>query len=286
MLCCASVASAQDSPPRVGVVTALAVNATRAEANELADAMGAALAEELVVDVLAGTEAARRLPPQGLPDECVAQPDCIADVAQRLAADQLLLLVVVRVGDELQVDATWVDVESGKSASRSAIMLAPGDDPRAVFAERATQLLPGVTERADAPAPPGPSTTLNFNAAPKVTVIQEPRRITTGAWIAGGVAGVALVGGTVFGLSAMGKRGEAEDACPDGCAPGDPDYGLLDEVEDRALAADLLFGVAVGAGITAAVLYLTSGGERTVTEPAVGVTATGETVGLTLGGRF
>jgi hypothetical protein len=287
-LLCTGVARAQEAPPRVGVVTALAVNASRAEADALADAMGAALADELIVDVIAGTQAARRLPPQGLPDDCVAQPDCIADVATRLAADQLLLLVVVRVGDELQVDTTWVEVSTGRSASRPAIMLGSGDEPARVFAARATQLLPGVRERPDGPPPPGASTTVHFNAAPEVTVIEVPRHMTTGTWIAGGVAGAALIGGTVFGLSAWSKRGEAEDACQptNGCAPGHPDYALLDQVEDTALVADLLFGVAIGAGITAAVLYLTSDGERTVTTPAVGVGATGDTVGITVGGRF
>lgn len=283
----AGAAHAQDeAPPRVGVVTALAVNVSADEAAAVADAMGAALADELVVDVIAGSDAARRLPPAGLPDECVAQPDCIADVAARLAADQLLLLVVVRVGDAIQVDTTWVEVATGRSASRTAVALGPDDEPRAVFAARATQLLPGVRERADAPAPGPGSTTLNFNAAPTVTVIDEPRRITTGVWIAGGVAGAALVGGTVFGFSAWSKHREAEKACPDGCAPGDPGRSQLDDVDDTALVADLFFGVAVGAGVTAAVLYLTSGGERSVSSPAVSVGAGNGSFGVAVGGRF
>lgn len=65
-------------------------------------------------------------------------------------------------------------------------------------------------------------------------------------WVMTAVAGVALVTGTVFGFLALSRQSDFDVT---------PTTTLADEGEAFALAADLSFGVAVAAGITAIVLY-------------------------------
>jgi tetratricopeptide (TPR) repeat protein len=65
-------------------------------------------------------------------------------------------------------------------------------------------------------------------------------------WVMTTVAGVALVTGTVFGFLALSRQSDFDVT---------PTRSLADEGEAFALAADLSFGVAVAAGITAIVLY-------------------------------
>lgn len=65
-------------------------------------------------------------------------------------------------------------------------------------------------------------------------------------WVMTAVAGVALVTGTVFGFLALSRQSDFDVM---------PSRTLADEGEAFALAADLSFGVAVAAGITAIVLY-------------------------------
>jgi hypothetical protein len=67
-------------------------------------------------------------------------------------------------------------------------------------------------------------------------------------WVTTAIAGVALVTGTVFGFLALSRQSDFDVM---------PSHALADEGGAFALAADLAFGVAVAAGITAIVLYAT-----------------------------
>ena len=67
-------------------------------------------------------------------------------------------------------------------------------------------------------------------------------------WVTTAIAGVALVTGTVFGFVALSRQSDFDVT---------PTASLADEGEGFALAADLSFGVAIAAGITAIVLYAT-----------------------------
>lgn len=97
----------------------------------------------------------------------------------------------------------------------------PMDDTEAAAEE-------GATEAAEeAPASSGPS---------------------AATWVMTAVAGVALVTGTVFGFLALSRQSDFDVM---------PSHTLADEGGAFALAADLAFGVAVAAGITAIVLYAT-----------------------------
>jgi len=74
-------------------------------------------------------------------------------------------------------------------------------------------------------------------------------------WIAAGGAAALALSGLVVGLNAQSKYDELKDHCgATGCSESD-----VDSVRTRALVADVLFGVAAGAAITAGVLYFLEG---------------------------
>jgi len=84
------------------------------------------------------------------------------------------------------------------------------------------------------------------------------RRGTPAVWAATAVAGVTLVTGVGLGVAALKKQSEYDDV---------PTKALKDKGERLALFADVNFGIAAVAGVTALVLYLTSG-EPVETEAA------------------
>ena len=112
------------------------------------------------------------------------------------------------------------------------------------------------------PPPQGPS------AAPvAATPVEElpparPGRLTTRRMIAIGAAGAsvaALGAGFVLGLQARSRRSDAYALCPDpatACADADRANALARTSHARALDADISFGAAAAAAITASVLWL------------------------------
>src|SRR5262245_51962671 len=118
MLALPSIASA--NRVKVGVVPGIAVNLDAARVDALSQDLAEALSTELDVDAIGGLEVRRRLPITGLPPDCVANQACIADVAKRLDAQQLLFVVMVDTGSNgaIQVDSTWVDPAAHKSSAR------------------------------------------------------------------------------------------------------------------------------------------------------------------------
>jgi hypothetical protein len=87
----------------------------------------------------------------------------------------------------------------------------------------------------------------------------------TGVWIATGVAGGALVAGTVLGFLALSEQSDFDAA---------PSEEAADDGQRFALFADVSFGLALGAGITAIVLHFTS------TEASEDDTGSGESVAV------
>ena len=237
-------ATAQPAPvaarARVAVVIDLSANLSVARASELGSALADALQRELDVETLGGDDVERRLPPGGVPEGCIADRACIADLGARLDASELLLLSVVELDGDVRIDATWIAVATGLAVARPRIDL--DDDTRAgeVFAAAAPRLLPDAPRRATEhgggpPTTPGPR-----------------RHLTAGSAVAGGVAVAALAGGVGFGLSARASYDRCERD-PDGC-----DGAARDGIGTRALVADLLVAGAVVGAATAAILYLRS----------------------------
>src|SRR5690606_17399140 len=122
---------------------------------------------------------------------------CLVRAARAAGVDQLVMLVIVNVGEELKVEPTWIDAATGQTAQRGAIDVAiAGDDMDAVFGGAAGTLLPDASPRA---APPRPDTqpapidlATNLPAEPA-----EPRgrHMTTASWTLLGAGGALLVGG-------------------------------------------------------------------------------------------
>ncbi|MCA9620329.1 MAG: PEGA domain-containing protein [Myxococcales bacterium] len=76
------------------------------------------------------------------------------------------------------------------------------------------------------------------------------------AYVTLGIAGAGAILGTIFGIQALGKKGDFDD---------NPTVENADDAERAALIADMSFGVALTFGITGAVL-LFSGGDDTPEE--------------------
>jgi len=260
---------------RVGVVVAVHVNMSDEDAQALGDQIGEGLRDALVIDVVAGAQAARRLPPKGVGELCVARPECVKDTAQRLDADQLLFLTVVRLGKRVQVEPTWTDASGAQSASRDTIVLDAGASARETFAGAAGRLLPDIAVRSktapvEEPTPPATSekpATLATSTTSDLVVTTPPpeprRRIHLGTWIAGGVALGALAGGVAFGLAARSAKNELED---EGC--GDTkrcDDSRVDSLEKKMLWADVFYATSAVAAGAAVLIQLKWGGRG---EPA------------------
>jgi hypothetical protein len=265
-------AAADDAPTRVAVVPGIAVNLDSARVDALGQELAQALSSELVVDAIGGLEVRRLLPAEGLPPDCVTTPACTADVAKRTGASQLLFVVMVDSGARgtIQVDTTWVDTTSGKSASRPAIDLTSTADAKATFAAAAMQLLPDARVRAKSPPGGGGGIGLTTKMTEGV-----PRHLTTPAKITAAVGVVGLGAGIAFGVSTRSKYHRCEDNVV-ACTQSD-----RDEIRTFGLVADVGFVVAAGGAIATLVLYMTS-----AEQPRIVVSPTPDGAGVSAIGRF
>jgi tetratricopeptide (TPR) repeat protein len=114
-------------------------------------------------------------------------------------------------------------------------------------------------------------------AAP--AAVPGPRVYT---WVAAGIAGAALVGGTVLGLLALSSRDDANGLAHGERAAYDD---ARSSAESLALFSDVAFGVAAAAGVTAVVLFVIEPGWGE-SEVAIAPTALAGGSGLSLTGAF
>ena len=247
---------------KVAVVPGIAVNLDAARVDALSQDLANALQAELDIDAIGGVEVRRKLPEAGLAPDCVANQTCIADVARRLEATQLLFVVMIDTGTggAIQVDSTWVDAATQggaryKSASRPAIDIAAIAEAKARFADAAQQLLP------DAPVRPKPTGLGRFSEP-------VPRHFTLPTYVTAGATAVGLGLGVGFGLSARSKYKDCEDMAPLGA---ECSRDRKDSIRHTALIADIGWVVALGGTIATAVLYATSAeAPHVIVEPAPG----------------
>jgi hypothetical protein len=249
---------------KVAVVPGIAVNLDAARVDALSQDLAAALSAELEVEAIGGLEVRRRLPAEGLPADCVANQVCIADVAKRLEAQQLLFVVMVDTGSggAIQVDSTWVDPARKVSTPRPAIDIVTIADAKSRFVSAARQLLPDAPVR---PKPRGGNLGRMSAAIPRHLAL--PSYVTAGATVVGVGVGVSL------GIVTRGKYKDCEALTSAGasCASS-----RKDSIRRTALVADAGWVIALGGAITTAVLYATSGeASHVIVEP----TPEGITVG-------
>lgn len=258
---------------RVAVVPGLAVNLDAARVDALSQELADALELELEIDAVGGLEVRRQLPPDGIPADCIATPACVADVAKRVGASQLLFVVMVDTGSggAIQVDTTWVEPGTGKSVSRPAIDLASLTDAHARFVAAATQLLP------DAPVRPKPKLGGGPNGPIGTMTPAIPRHFTTPAKITAGISAVGFGVGIAMGLRARSKYRDC-DAAPFECSEGE-----RDAIRTTSLVADTGFVVGIGCAIATTILFVTSAKDsHLVVAPA----AEGTGGAVTFLGRF
>jgi len=249
---------------KVAIVPGTAVNLEITRVDALSQDLADALRTELEVDTIAGLEVRRRLPDAGLPADCVVNQACIADVARRLQAQQLLFVVMIDTGTSgaIQVDTTWVDSVNHTSAARPAIQVPSTGDARSRFAAAATQLLPDAEVRAK-------PTGLGRVSAP------IGRHFELASYLTAGGTAVGLGLGIGFGVRARSRYNECESRAPAGqCSSSE-----RDSIRKSALIADLGWAVAIGGMIATGILYATSSeAPHFVVEPTpsgVAVTAVG-----------
>jgi len=272
--------SASADVPRIAIVVATRVNVTEVQADALASRLAEALRAQLEIDVIAGAQVRRRLPPAGVADDCVARQDCLRDVATRLDGDELLFLFLARIGPRVQIDVTWADPDIGSVASRAALVVdenaATGNsDATSVFAGASSRLLPHASPRQRRSEPRAPLIVSSR------TEEERGRRITAPAVVAGAAAAVALATGVGFAVAAREDyKSLEEDDCHRENCPGA--NGRIDQMERRALVADILFATAGVAAATGLIFYLSSGED----EPNIQVGAGAEGAVVSFGGTF
>jgi hypothetical protein len=254
-------AALADKGPRVGVVVSVQVNIKKEEAQQISQALGRALRARLVVDVMAGPEAFRRLPADGVSESCVADEGCIKDTAQRLGADELLFLVAVRMGNRIQVDSTWVDPANGRSASRPKVVMVKLDEAEARFSDAASLILPDASVRAtqqngDEGGGEGPQ-------ARAFLIRTTPRHMTAPVWIGLGTTAAMGAAWLPFFLVSRHDYNELQDTCvPKGDCKTNAAYSdIKDKISRNSTTADILGFGAIGVGIVTGILWWNSGGD-------------------------
>ncbi|HEX5657330.1 MAG TPA: hypothetical protein VFX59_09045, partial [Polyangiales bacterium] len=80
------------------------------------------------------------------------------------------------------------------------------------------------------------------------------RRAGPAVWTAVAIAGATAIIGTGLGVGALKTKSDYDDS---------PTQAKIDKGEKLALFADVNFGIAIVAGVTGLVLYLTSGKDET-----------------------
>lgn len=276
--------AAAEKVRRVGIVVTTKVNVSDAQVSQVSTTLGEIVQARFDVDVIAGADAVRRLPPQGVSTRCVADVECRLELGRRLDAEELLLLVMVGAGDGVQIDPTWVDVASGRVNSRPAIELDAEDDMRAVLERAAPALLPHLRERSGEPRPEPREREVVVLTPGGQADMGSQRRFTPATWVATGVGAGALIGATVFSLS---SRRKFDTLDGDGCRRMPCSKGDIDSLRRDAILADVFFGTAIVAAGAVVVLWVTSESDAPAApskQLSVGPGPGG--VGLSLGGTF
>ncbi|MBI4703016.1 MAG: PEGA domain-containing protein, partial [Deltaproteobacteria bacterium] len=219
-------------------------------------------------------------PGEKLQDEVKTAIGRIKELEKELAPAPAVVALAVKPPDAPKLA---IQVDGKPHAGGMQIELPAGEHQIVVTAEGFQQLTkvvnPKAGEKLDLevvlePAPPAP--------AEKPTVVAEglpaekpgtapaapeaEGRSNIPAYVTLGIAGAGVVLGTVFGIQALGAKGDFDD---------EPTIDNADRAERAALIADMSFGVALTFGITGAVLLFSGDGDADAeAEPAEKTAAT------------
>ncbi len=268
-----SIAHAQ-SETKVGVTVAAVINASPHVGPRVSATLGKMLGETLSASVLAGPDAQARLPEAARSETCLGESSCLVSAGKALGVDQLLMLIIVGVGDELKIEATWVDVASGETALRPGITTADTDDAmRAAFTAKAKELLPDVAARQsavdDRVTPGGTLLAPNLPASKK--------KKDTGA------AKLLMIGGGAMYAGWLGYGAYQRFSVCDGFFDSCP----RDYTAGKNIAVDVIVGGIGTAALSAGLyLYLTADGDETPAPSPVGLNVGSDSFQLSYGARF
>ncbi|MBT8495110.1 MAG: hypothetical protein KJO07_18840 [Deltaproteobacteria bacterium] len=242
--------------PSVAIVLLGEVNLDRAESSRVGDRLGDALQAEFQARSIPATTMTAVA--SKVPQSCVSDLSCTKQLATRVRASYVLFVSVVRVGGSTRMESTWANPGRGFQLGQSVTLT--GVPTNKGYRAAIRKLIPAGALR---PRP----------------VAQ--RRMTVGVWAFGGAA---LVLGASAGGFALWANARSDDCR--GCT-GDEFREIDNDVERRALAADILGAAALASGVTAVVLYLVSDSDDSGAESsALSVGPTQGGVGLSIGGRF
>ncbi|MBI3184318.1 MAG: hypothetical protein HYZ28_19465 [Myxococcales bacterium] len=265
MLVIAALLAATAGPPTFSAAV------TRREGVEAQAALELAESLSLSLERAGGEALGKRISPRALQvalsaanvtdaATCSGDADCAVRLGQIGGVRRLLALQLVKLGRNLIIDVSVIDVESGAkvaAASARASIKAPEE----ALAELAAQLArslppyevpkPKEPERAMAP----PAIAASASAPPGAPRAIRP---STRTLVVGGIGGGLVTAGTVMGGLALLSFGAERSAAESWNLPAYERARA--EAKGRALAADLLLGAGALALGAAAVLHFTGPG--------------------------
>jgi len=268
---CAAFDASQKLDPKV--TTLLNQANCREKIDQLATALGLFLEGERLT--------------RGATDKASRQMNAIAiERAGKLQPRLSTLLVSVPAGSRIEgleilrstevlAPESWNRALPIDGGTYRIVARAPGYDEWSstvqVAVERATVTLEIPRLRATEPARSGPGVGSSTQGAPAPLAAEEPRRSRalwstrrklSAAAVGGGA--IALIAGSVLGVSAKHQQREAHALCPDpqlGCDDADLANEIIRSGHGRAIGANVAFGVGAAAVIAAGVLWLTGAPE-------------------------
>jgi hypothetical protein len=266
---------------KIGVAVSAVINGSPGTGPEVSEALGAALATTLKATVVAGAEAQALLPESARTETCLGDSACLVEAGKALGVDELLMLIIVDSVEEVKVEATWVNVNSGKTALRPSISASKaGDSMAEQFAASASSLLPDIEVRVqvaedtsepleDVGTPPPDTSTTTGGAVTSQSSGRQMSSLSKQLFIGGAVALGASLGYGAFRRSECGSFSE--------CDPADDRPGLDAAADVVGVAGVLSLSVAT---------YLFFSSSSSEGPAPVSVNVSGEAVGFSMGGRF
>jgi tetratricopeptide (TPR) repeat protein len=175
------------------------------------------------------------------------------------------------VNSDVPGASIWVDESASGRETPAELKLAAGHHVVALQrdgyqrTETGVDLTPGERENLNLSLVPEAAPTPPPAPAPEPVAVDErgPRHTGTLFWVATGVGAAGLVTGITLGALALGKEKDFKKH---------PSTATADQGERMALFADIGFGIAGAAAVTALVVYLTSGKKGEPAEQAWSVT--------------
>lgn len=157
----------------------------------------------------------------------------------------------VSASDRKSADALIEEYKKKVAAGKSKHLVLPGEEPAKAPATKKEDTTEGMPPAGGQPEAGGGG----GGGLDQPVVQQKKGRFWT--WVALGAAGALTISALVVGLSAQSKYDELHEGC--GATAGGCEESEIDSVKTRAIAADVLWGTAAAAAITAGVLFFVEG---------------------------